>query len=438
MAGDYELKLTPHLKEWGSRDKDRSDGIGAGEAAGMSDEGLVKLLNDAKEDIGPNGRDDFFRTLPIDRVAQLIAESFAGRLPRIHSDYLRNLTRGHSSHLAALVDEVLADPLVQGGLSREKLADRIIMLLDTADDRDHLFRLLSETNEGYVASRTSLPVDETEPGDRNFDRLLERAELEGLSNSELVRIFVGSVGLGTAEGSTLAYHHLFSTLPEEVQLGVIGAVMVATEDGFIRVFLHNRFMADPEGFYRLVEWTTHEPSEGMKRLGEMMIAALGEGPRKKFVEIDRRESEGRLEPLYREGTDSPSDVPTPNDLEASPPTSSAFEQSTLPRATLDNFQETIIEESRQLPVLVFVGVGWCGFCNRSTPYVEELQRKYEGRLSVVLLDAVRQPILKDSFSRGRYPTFAVVKGGDIIGVVEGFGGPAEIEELIRKGLPQEI
>lgn len=97
-----------------------------------------------------------------------------------------------------------------------------------------------------------------------------------------------------------------------------------------------------------------------------------------------------------------------------------------------------MEESLRRPVLVVVGAGWCGVCNASTPSVEALAKKYEERISTVVVDTEKEPEMKEYLSTGRIPLFLLIRNREVVQAQEGFSDPSDLEAMIRRGLPQEL
>jgi len=77
-----------------------------------------------------------------------------------------------------------------------------------------------------------------------------------------------------------------------------------------------------------------------------------------------------------------------------------------------NFQNEVIRSGT--PVLVDFWAEWCGPCKMVEPIVEELAKKYEGKLRVGKLDIEAQPNVPQLFGVQGIPTMLFVAGGKVI------------------------
>lgn len=70
--------------------------------------------------------------------------------------------------------------------------------------------------------------------------------------------------------------------------------------------------------------------------------------------------------------------------------------------TGENFQKVALQSA--LPVLVDFGADWCPPCKMIAPFVDELARKYEGKLAVGSLDVDAHPDIMERYGVMGLPT----------------------------------
>jgi thioredoxin 1 len=97
-----------------------------------------------------------------------------------------------------------------------------------------------------------------------------------------------------------------------------------------------------------------------------------------------------------------------------------------------NFQNEVIRSG--MPVLVDFWAEWCGPCKMVEPIVEELAKKYEGKLRVGKLDIEAQPNVPQLFGVQGIPTLILFKDGEPVQQIVGFRGRDQLDTAISKHL----
>ena len=103
-------------------------------------------------------------------------------------------------------------------------------------------------------------------------------------------------------------------------------------------------------------------------------------------------------------------------------------------ATMENFQQDVMEASAQSPVLIDVWAEWCAPCKQLMPILEKLTEEYKGAFRLAKVNADEQEQLTASLGVRSLPTVILVKDGQ---AVDGFNGGLQ-ESEIRKVLEKHI
>ena len=80
-------------------------------------------------------------------------------------------------------------------------------------------------------------------------------------------------------------------------------------------------------------------------------------------------------------------------------------------ATMENFQQKVMEASASTPVLVDVWAEWCAPCKQLMPLLEKLAEDYQGAFMLAKVNADEQEQLTSSLGVRSLPTVILVKNG---------------------------
>src|SRR2546421_474013 len=103
--------------------------------------------------------------------------------------------------------------------------------------------------------------------------------------------------------------------------------------------------------------------------------------------------------------------------------------------TDDNFQSEVLKS--ETPVLVDFWAEWCGPCKMIAPLVDELAKKYEGKLRVGKMDVDSQPNVPSLYGVQGIPTLILFKGGQAVQQIVGFRGKDQLDAAVSKHLTLE-
>lgn len=96
--------------------------------------------------------------------------------------------------------------------------------------------------------------------------------------------------------------------------------------------------------------------------------------------------------------------------------------------TDDNFQDSVIEASKEKPVLVDFFATWCGPCKSQSPIVDEVAKELEGGAVVGKIDVDEHPDSAQKYQVMGIPALKVFRNGE---VVEEFTGLQQKDTLVE-------
>ena len=105
--------------------------------------------------------------------------------------------------------------------------------------------------------------------------------------------------------------------------------------------------------------------------------------------------------------------------------------------TEQDFQQKVIERSKQVPVVVDFWAEWCGPCRTLGPALEDAIRKRGGQVELVKLDTDRNPNLAMTYEIASIPAVKAFKDGEVVEEFIGAIPPARIEEFLNRFAPSE-
>ena len=86
--------------------------------------------------------------------------------------------------------------------------------------------------------------------------------------------------------------------------------------------------------------------------------------------------------------------------------------------TTENFEEAVLKSER--PVLVDFFAQWCGPCKMMAPVLEEIAKKYEGKLKVGKCDTDDNMLLAQKYRVSSIPNMQLFKNGQVVANYVGF------------------
>jgi putative thioredoxin len=105
--------------------------------------------------------------------------------------------------------------------------------------------------------------------------------------------------------------------------------------------------------------------------------------------------------------------------------------------TEQDFQQKVVERSKQVPVVVDFWAEWCGPCRTLGPALEDAIRKRDGQVELVKLDTDANPRISQSFGIQSIPAVKAFKDGEVVEEFIGAIPPPAIEEFLNRIVPSE-
>jgi putative thioredoxin len=105
--------------------------------------------------------------------------------------------------------------------------------------------------------------------------------------------------------------------------------------------------------------------------------------------------------------------------------------------TEQDFQQKVVERSKQVPVVVDFWAEWCGPCRTLGPALEKAVSARNGEIELAKLDTDSNPNIAQEFQISSIPAVKAFKDGKVVAEFIGAIPPARIEAFLNEIVPSE-
>jgi putative thioredoxin len=106
--------------------------------------------------------------------------------------------------------------------------------------------------------------------------------------------------------------------------------------------------------------------------------------------------------------------------------------------TEHDFQQQVVDRSREVPVVVDFWAEWCAPCRQLTPALERAATAREGKVVLAKLDTDANPMISQAFGIQGIPAVKAFKDGDVVSEFVGAQPPAVVERFFDALVPSEV
>jgi len=104
----------------------------------------------------------------------------------------------------------------------------------------------------------------------------------------------------------------------------------------------------------------------------------------------------------------------------------------LVHVTDGEFEQEVLKS--EVPTLVDFWAPWCGPCLTIAPAVEEIAKKFDGRIKVAKMNVDENRATPGNYGIMSIPTLMLFRNGDVVERIVGVVPPSRLEDVVQKVL----
>ena len=104
--------------------------------------------------------------------------------------------------------------------------------------------------------------------------------------------------------------------------------------------------------------------------------------------------------------------------------------------TTADFEQLVINQSANVPVVIDLWATWCGPCKQLSPVLEQLALEYNGQFVLAKIDVDAEPQISAAFQVQSIPTVFVAIGGQVAPLFQGAQPYPQVKQVIDAVLAQ--
>ncbi|MCP4409961.1 MAG: thioredoxin [Gammaproteobacteria bacterium] len=105
--------------------------------------------------------------------------------------------------------------------------------------------------------------------------------------------------------------------------------------------------------------------------------------------------------------------------------------------TQEDFVQRVLENSRQVPVIVDFWADWCGPCHMLMPILTKLAQEYQGQFLLAKVNSDEQQTLALQYGVRSLPTVKFFKDGNVVDEFMGIQQESAIRQLLERHIERE-